>query len=69
MSKYSLNVLKRSVYSFVGTHDTDVILDAAFGEDVALTRVWGDILVSHLDSAVGGFGNTSWMAARKAGGK
>lgn len=68
MSKYSLNVLKRSVYSFAGTHDTDVILGAAFGEDVALTRVWGDILVSHLDPVFGAFGNIGWMAARKAGG-
>jgi len=68
MSKYSLIVLKRSVYSFVGTHDTDVILGAAFGEDVALMRVWGDILVSHLDPVVGAFENIGWMAARKAGG-
>ena len=68
MSKYSLNVLKRSVYSFAGTHDTDVILGAAFGEDVALTQVWGDILVSHPDPVFGAFGNIGWMAARKAGG-
>lgn len=68
MSKYWLNVLKRSVYSFVGTHDTDVILGAAFGEDVALTRVSGNILVSHLDPVFGAFGNIGWMAARKAGG-
>ena len=68
MSKYSLNVLKRSVYSFVGTYYTDMILGSALGEDVALTRVWADILVSHVDPVVDAFRNIGWLAARKSGG-
>ena len=64
MSKFSLDVLKRCVYSFVGTYDTDVILGSAFGEDVALTRIRGDILVSHVYPIVAANGNIGWMAAR-----
>ena len=68
ISKFSLNVLKRSVYSFAGTHDTDVRLDVALGENVILTRVWAYILVSHVDPIVAAIGNIGWLAARKSGG-
>ena len=68
MSKFSLDVLKRCVYSFVGAHYTDVILGSAFGEDKALTRGGGDILVSHVDPIVAAIGNIGWLAARKSGG-
>jgi len=68
MSKFSLDVLKRCVNSFVGAHCTDMILGSAFSEDEALTRVWGDIPVSHVDPVVGAFGNIGWLAARKSGG-
>lgn len=57
MSKFSLDVLKRCVYSFAGAHYTDVKLGAAFGEDEALTRVRSDILVSHVDPIVAAIGN------------
>ena len=53
MSKFSLDVLQRCVFPFTTTDDPDVILGAAFGEDVALIRVGGDILASHLDPIVG----------------
>jgi len=36
MSKFSLEVLERRVFPFIETEDPDVILGAAFGEDVAL---------------------------------
>ena len=68
MSKFSLDVLKRCVNSFVGAHYTDVIFGSAFGEDEALTRVRSDILVSHVDPVVGAFRNIIWLAARKSGG-
>lgn len=66
MSKFSLDVLQRCVYPFVETNDPDVILGAAFGEDVALTRVGGDILVSHVDPIVGAIENIGWLAVHVA---
>jgi len=68
MSKFSLDVLKRCVNSFVGAHCTDMILGSAFSEDEALTRVRSDILVSHVNPIVGEIGNIGWLAARKSGG-
>ena len=68
MSKFSLDVLKRCVYSFVGAHYTDVIIGSAFGEDVALTRVGAYILVSHVNLIVAAIGNIGFLAARKSGG-
>ena len=66
MSKFSLDVLKRSVFPFTTCDDADVILGAAFGEDVALTRVGGDILVSHLDPIVGAIDDIGWLAVHVA---
>ncbi|MBN1893455.1 hydrogenase expression/formation protein HypE [bacterium] len=66
MSKFSLEVLRRCVFPFVHTEDPDVLLGAAFGEDVALTRVGNDILVSHLDPIVGAIGNIGWLAVHVA---
>ena len=57
MSKFSLDVLKQRVFPFAETNDPDVILGAAFGEDVALTQVGGDILISHVDPIVGAIDN------------
>jgi len=62
MSKFSLDVLERRVFPFVGTNAPDVILGAAFCEDVAMTRVGGDVLVSHVDPIVGAIGNIGWLA-------
>lgn len=42
MSKFSLDVLQRRVYLLAEAENPDVILGAAFGEDVVLTRVGGD---------------------------
>jgi hydrogenase expression/formation protein HypE len=66
MSKFSLNVLEKHVFPFVETKDPDVILGATFGEDVALTRVGGDILASHVDPIIGAIDNIGWLAVHVA---
>jgi hydrogenase maturation factor len=66
MSKFSWDVLQRCVFPFTVSDDPDVILGATFGEDVALTRVGDDILVSHLDPIVGAIGNIGWLAVHAA---
>ena len=66
MSKFSLDVLQKHVFPFTKTDDPDVILGAVFGEDVALTRVGGDILVSHVDPIIGAIGNIGWLAVHVA---
>jgi len=66
MSKFSLDVLEKRVFPFVGTKDPDVMLGAAFGEDVALTRMGGEILISHVDPIVGAIGNIGWLAVHVA---
>jgi hydrogenase expression/formation protein HypE len=67
MSKFSLDVLQRCVFPFVGeSDDPDIILGAAFGEDVALTRVGDGILVSHVDPIVGAIGDIGWLAVHVA---
>ncbi len=66
MSKFSLDVLQRRVFPFTGADDPDVVLGAAFGEDVALTRVGGDVLVSHVDPIVGAIGDIGWLAVHVA---
>lgn len=66
MSKFSLEVLERCVFPFIETEDPDVILGAAFGEDVALTRVGDDVLISHVDPIVGAIGNIGWLAVHVA---
>ena len=66
MSKFSLDVLQSRVFPFAQADDPDIILGAAFGEDVALTRVGGDILVSHVDPIVGAIGDIGWLAVHVA---
>ena len=66
MSKFSLDVLERRVFPFVGSGDPDVVLGAAFGEDVALTRIGDDVLVSHVDPIVGAIGDIGWLAVHVA---
>lgn len=66
MSKFSLDVLKKSVFPFVNNTDTEVILGSVFGEDVALTRIGGDILASHVDPIVGAIENLGWLAVHVA---
>jgi hydrogenase expression/formation protein HypE len=66
MSKFSLDVLEKRVFPFTVTKDPDVILGAVFGEDVALTRIGGDILVSHVDPIVGAISNIGWLAVHVA---
>lgn len=66
MSKFSRDVLQRCVFPFTVSDDPDVILGATFGEDVALTRVGDDILLSHLDPIVGAISNIGWLAVHVA---
>lgn len=68
MSKFSLEVLKRHVFPYtVGKNvDPDVVLGSTFGEDVAATRVGGDVLVSHVDPIVGAVKGMGWLAVHVA---
>jgi hydrogenase expression/formation protein HypE len=66
VSKFSLDVLQRCVFPFAQADDPDIVLGAAFGEDVALTRVGGDILVSHVDPIIGAIGDIGWLAVHVA---
>ncbi|MEE4603049.1 MAG: AIR synthase family protein [Desulfobacteraceae bacterium] len=66
MSKFSLDILKKRVFPFANTDDPDVILGAAFGEDVALTQIGSDILISHVDPIIGAIGNIGWLAVHVA---
>jgi len=67
MSKFSLDILDKCVFPFVkGYQDPDIILGAAFGEDVALTRVGDDILASHVDPIVGAVAHIGWLAVHVA---
>jgi hydrogenase expression/formation protein HypE len=66
MSKFSFDVLQRCVYPFVDSAGPDIVLGSVFGEDVALTKVGGDILASHLDPIVGAIGNIGWLAVHVA---
>lgn len=66
MSKFSLDVLNSKVFPHIKTEDPDVILGAAFGEDVALSKVGNDILVSHLDPIVGAIEGIGWLSVHVA---
>jgi len=68
MSKFSFEVLKECVYPYtVPKHnDPSVIMGATFGEDVALTRIGGDILLSHVDPIVGAVEGIGWLAMHVA---
>jgi hydrogenase expression/formation protein HypE len=62
----NLDVLERCVFPFVRADDPDVVLGAACGEDVALTKVGDEILVSHVDPIVGAVGAIGWLAVHVA---
>ena len=68
MSKFSLEVLEECVYPYTvpENNDPSVILGATFGEDVALTRVGNDILLSHVDPIVGAVAGIGWLAMHVA---
>jgi len=66
MSKFSLDVLQKRVFPFARADDPDILLGVAFGEDVALTRVGNDILVSHVDPIFGAIGDIGWLAVHVA---
>jgi hypothetical protein len=52
MSKFSLDILEKYVFPFTDTQDPDVILGAAFGEDIALSQIGGDLLISHVATII-----------------
>lgn len=62
MTKFSYEVLQECVYPFTASEDPDVLLGAAFGEDVSLTRVSDHILASHVDPIISAVGNIGWLA-------
>ena len=68
MSKFSLDVLKRHVYPFTiqEKKDPDVVLGSTFGEDVAVTRIGNDMLLSHVDPIVGAVKDIGWLAVHVA---
>lgn len=66
MSKFSLEELNKYVFPHFTCDDPDVILGAVFGEDVALTKVGEDVLVSHLDPIVGAVNDIGWLAVHVA---
>ncbi len=66
MSKFSLEVLNTCVFPFVPTEDPDVVLGAAFGEDIALTRIHEGLLVSHVDPIIGAVNQIGWLAVHIA---
>lgn len=66
MSKFSLDILNRCVYPYLKSSDPDVVLGAVFGEDIALTRVGGDMLASHVDPIVGAVNKIGWLAVHVA---
>jgi len=66
MSKFSLDDLNKYVFPHFTCEDPDVILGAVFGEDVALTQVGEDILVSHLDPIIGAVNDIGWLAVHVA---
>jgi len=68
MSKFPYEVLKECVYPYTRPkhRDDSVILGATFGEDVALTRVGKDLLLSHVDPIVGAVSGIGWLAMHVA---
>jgi hydrogenase expression/formation protein HypE len=66
MSKFSLDVLQKHVFPFAKSTDPDVLLGAAFGEDVALTKIGDFILASHVDPIVGAIGGIGSLAVHVA---
>jgi len=66
MSKFPLDILQKAVFPYAESQDPDVLLGAAFGEDVALTKVGNCILASHVDPIVGAISNIGWLAVHVA---
>ena len=66
MEKIPLDVLHRRVVPSAETTDAGIVLDAAFGEDAAMTRIGNNILASHLEPIVGAIDNIGWLAMHAA---
>ena len=66
MPKFSIEALQRSVYPHFHSKDPMVILGSTFGEDVALTKIGGDLLASHLDPIEGAVADIGWLAVHVA---
>ncbi|MCK4511454.1 hypothetical protein KAW64_06940 [bacterium] len=66
MSRFSLDVLQKRVFPFAEARDPDILLGAAFGEDVALVQVGGDVVAAHVDPIVGAVDEIGWLAVHVA---
>ncbi len=68
MSKFPYEILQECVYPYTKPkhEDPSVILGATFGEDVALTMVGNDLLLSHVDPIVGAVSGIGWLAMHVA---
>lgn len=68
MSKFPFEILQECVYPYTKAkhQDPSVIMGSTFGEDVALTEVGGDILLSHVDPIVGAISGIGWLAMHVA---
>jgi hydrogenase expression/formation protein HypE len=54
------------VFPFAEARDPDILLGAAFGDDVALVQVGGDVLAAHMDPIVGAVEEIGWLAVHVA---
>ena len=46
-------LLRKYVFSRVGVRDPDVLVGPAYGEDAAIIRVGGELIVVHCDPITG----------------
>jgi len=67
VSKFPPDVLRTRIFPYREVGDPEVVLGDAFGEEVALTRVGGDVLRSHINLIAGAIGNVGWLAVHAAG--
>ncbi len=59
-------LLRKYVFSRVGVRDPDVLVGPAYGEDAAIIRVGGELIVVHCDPITGAVENIGWLAVHVA---
>jgi len=55
-------ILKRTVFVYLGAHRDDVILGPALGEDGAVVKVGDKVLISSMDPITGAIERIGWLA-------
>lgn len=60
------NLLSKYVFSRVGMKDPDVLVGPSYGEDAAIIRVGGKLLVVHCNPITGAIENIGWLAVHIA---